>query len=131
MRSSDSSQFFLQRYWPLILFLGVTTFIVWKIGFRWGQLLFLVPMFLLSLFHLSLAVVEASDEAVRYRRLSGWTMLRFDEITSCGFSKLRIEIGYMGLKHFVWPLGKLYFILDEPTKRDMDLVAFIRQRMEH
>jgi len=50
-------------------------------------------------------------------------MLRFDEITSCGFSKLRIEIGYMGLKHFVWPLGKLYFILDEPTKRDMDLVA--------
>ena len=58
-------------------------------------------------------------------------MLRFDEITSCGFSKLRIEIGYMGLKHFVWPWGKLYFILDEPTKRDMDIVTFIGQRMGH
>jgi hypothetical protein len=131
MRSSDSSQFFLQRHWPLISSLGVTTFIVWKIGFRWVHLLFLVPLFLMSLFHLSLAVVEASDEAIRYRGLSGWTMLRFDEITRCGFSRLGIEVGYMGLKHFVWPWGKLYFILDEPTKRDIDLITLIRQRMGH
>jgi hypothetical protein len=42
----------------------------------------------------------------------------------------RAKLG-LGDKHFVWPWGKLYFILDEPTKREMDLVTFIRQRMGH
>jgi hypothetical protein len=83
----------------------------------------------MSFFHLSLAVVEVSDESVRYRRLSEWRELRFDEITHCGFSKLRLEVGYIGLKHFVWPWGKLYFILDDPLEKEGDVVRLIQQRM--
>jgi hypothetical protein len=127
MFRSDPDQIFFQKYWPLIFFFGITTIIFWKIGFRWGQLVFLVPFFLLSLFRASLAVVEAEDESIRYRRLSVWRQLSFDEVTSCGPSKAGLEIGYIRLKRFLWPWGNLYFILDEPTPRGMDLVTFIRK----
>jgi hypothetical protein len=129
MFRSDPSHVFIQKYWPLIFFLGVTTIIFWKIGFRWQQLVLLVPFFLLSLFCVSLAVVEADDEGIRYRRLSAWRKLSFDEVTSCGPSKAGLEIGYIRLMRFLWPWGNLYFILDEPTPRGMDLFSFIRKRM--
>jgi len=83
----------------------------------------------MSLFSLSVAEIELSDEGIRYRQLSEWKSLRFDEITGCGYSKVRLEIGYIRLKHPVWPWRNLYFILDEPTQRGSSLIAFIRQRI--
>jgi hypothetical protein len=129
MFRSDPSQVFFQKYWPLIFFLGITIIVFWKIGHHWEQLVFLVPFFLLSLFRASLAVVEVENEGIRYRRLSVWRQLSFDEVTSCGPSKAGLEIGYIRLKRFLWPWRNLYFILDEPTPLGMDLVAFIRKRI--
>lgn len=78
----------------------------------------------MSLFRASLAVVEAEDDNIRYRRLSVWRKLSFDEVASCGPSKAGLEIGYIRLKRFLGPWGNLYFILDEPTPRGMDLITF-------
>lgn len=128
MFHSDPSQIFVYKYWPLIFFFGVTTIIFWKISFGWEQLVFLVPCFLLTLFRASLAVVEAENDSIRYRRLSVWRKLSFDELASCGPSKAGLEIGYIRLKRFLWPWRNLYFILDKPT-RGMDLITFIRKRM--
>lgn len=63
MLRSDPSEVFGHRYMPLVLFFRLVTFFLWKVGFRSVQLFFLVPLFLLSLFHLSLAKVEVSAEA--------------------------------------------------------------------
>jgi hypothetical protein len=94
MLCSDPSQVFIQKYWPLIFFFGVLIIIFWKIGFRWDQLVFLVPFFLLSLFRASLAVVEVENEGIRYRRRSEWRKVSFDEVASCGHSKAGLEIGF-------------------------------------
>jgi hypothetical protein len=130
MPSSDLSQRFTQKWWPLVLFLVIATVFIFRSRhFYWQYLLVFIPALALSLFCLSLAIVEASDETIRYRRFSVWKELRFDEITGCGLSKLRIEVGYVSLKRFVWPWGRLYFLLDEPTPKGTDLVTFIQQRM--
>ena len=112
MLRSDPSQVVFLKYWPLVFFFGVTTFIFWKVGFRWGQLVFLFPFFLLSLFRASLAVIEVEDEGIRYRRLSAWRKLPFDEVVSGGLSKAGLEIGYLRLERFFWPWRNLYFILE-------------------
>lgn len=117
----------MQKFWPLIFFAGVTAVFLWA-GFRWEHLFVLVPFLLMTLFGISLAVVEVSDEGIRYRRFSDWRSLSFDEITSCGFSKVRLGIGYIRLRHYLWPWGKLYFILDEPVIRGTDIVSFVRER---
>ncbi len=108
MLRSDPSQVVFLKYWPFVFFFGVTTFIFWKVGFRWGQLVFLFPFFLLSLFRASLAVIEAEDEGIRYRRLSAWRKLSFDEVVSCGLSKAGLEIGYLRLKRFFFGHGEIY-----------------------
>jgi hypothetical protein len=83
----------------------------------------------MSLFHLSLAEVEVSSEGIRYRRLLGSGMVSFDEVEKCGVSVVRLEIGYIRLRHFVSPWGKLYFILDDPSSKGSELIDFVRQRI--
>jgi hypothetical protein len=100
------------------------------VGFRSVQLFFLVPLFLVSLFHLSLAELEVSAEGIRYRRLSGCGTVSFDEVENCGVSMVQMEIGFIRLKRFVSPWGKLYFILDDPYLKGMDIIGFIRERID-
>ena len=129
MLRSDRSQIFVLKYWPLIFSVGVA-FVFWKTLFHWKQLLFLVAIFLLAVFRASLAVIEIPDGAIRYRRLSNWKELLYDEIVRCGVSRAGIGIGYISLRRFLWPWGKLYFILDEQAGRGREpLLTFIQERI--
>ena len=129
MPRSEASEVFGHRYGPLLFFFGLVAFILWNVGFHSVQLLFLIPLFVMSLFHLSLAEVEVSSEGIRYRRLSGCGAVSFDEVVNCGVSKVRMEVGYIRLKRFVSPWGKLYFILDDSHSKDTDIIGFIRERI--
>ena len=111
LRSHPSSVFVQKYYAPLILFGG--TFVFWSAGFRWGQLIFLIPLFVGILFFASLAVLEIPDGRVRYRRLFRWRRVPYDEIVGCGVVWV---FGYLQLKRFIFPWGKLYFVLDQNEK---------------
>jgi hypothetical protein len=114
LRSHPSSVFVLKYYAPLILFGGVYVF--WSAGFRWAQLIILVPLILGILFYASLAVLEIPDGTVRYRRFSRWRRVAYDEIVGSRASLAVFGIGYLRLKRFVFPWGKLYFVLDQNEK---------------
>jgi hypothetical protein len=43
---------------------------------------------------------------------------------------VQMEIGFIRLKRFVSPWGKLYFILDDPYLKGMDIIGFIRERID-
>ena len=114
LRSHSSNVFVLKYYAPLILFGG--TFVFWSVGFRWAQLVILVPLFVGVFFYASLAVLEIPDVTVRYRRLLRWTRVPYEEIVESGTSWAIFGIGYLRLKHSVFPWGKLYFVLDQNEK---------------
>jgi hypothetical protein len=108
LRSHPSNVFVLKYYAPIILFGGTVVF--WSVGFRWAQLIILVPLTLGMLFYASLAVLQIPDGTIRYRRLLQWQRLPYDEVVECGVSIF--GIGYLRLKRFHFPWGKLYFVLD-------------------
>src|SRR5882724_6104542 len=114
LRSHPSSVFVLKYYAPIILFGG--TLVFWSVGFRWAQLIFLVPLILGMLFYASLAVLQIPDGTICYRRLLRWRKLTYDEVVECGISWGIFGIGYLRLKSFLFPWGKLYFVLDQNEK---------------
>jgi hypothetical protein len=132
MLRSHPSLVFTLKYWaPIVLFGG--TFVFWNNQFRWAQLVFLIPLIVGLLFHASLAVVQIPDGNIRYRRLLNWKNLSYDEIVECGVS-WGAGIGYIRLKHFLLPWGKLYFVLDRNDKLfgrgTHPLLRFIQERTE-
>ena len=128
LRSYPSSVFVLKYYAPIILFGG--TFVFWSVGFRWAQLIFVIPLLGGALFHASLAVVQVPDGRIRYRRLFSWKQLPYDEIADCGVA-WGIGIGYLRLRHFLFPWGRLYFVLDRNEKLfgrgEFPLLSYIRE----
>jgi len=130
MLQSDPSQVFLLKFWPLILFVGFTI-LFWKTRFHWALLLVLLNAFLLSMFRASLAVIEISDGTIRYRRLFNWRELPWEEIERCGVSRTGVGIGYISLTRFLWPWGKLYFILGEGGRGREPLLTFIQNALEN
>lgn len=128
MLRSDLSQVFLLKFWPIIFLVGFTV-LFWKIGFGRAGLFVLVFVFLLSMFLASLAVIEIPDGTIRYRRLFNWRELPWEEIARCGVSRTGIGIGYISLKRFLWPWGKLYFVLGEVERGREPLLTFIQKRI--
>src|SRR5262249_1121249 len=130
-RSHPSNVFVLKYYAPAIL-LGCT-YVFWSVGFRWAQLVILVPLILGAVFHASLAILEIRDGTIRYRRLFRWLRVSYDEIVNCGVS-WGIGVGYIRLKEFLFPWGKLYFVLDQNEKLlgrgAHPLLRYIREHVE-
>jgi hypothetical protein len=129
MPHSEQSEISRQRYGPLVVFFGFIALFAWRGSLLWGWLLFFVLISLICVFHLSLAEVEASPEGIRYRRLFDSGTINFNEVEECGYSRIRPEIGYIRLGHFLSPCGKLYFVLDEPNANGSALLQFIRQNI--
>jgi hypothetical protein len=132
LRSHPSNVWVLKYYAPVILFGG--TFIFWSVGFRWAQLIVLIPLILGIFFCASLAVLQIPDGRIRYRRLLRWRKLSYDEIVECGTSWVMPGIGYVRLKRYLFPWGKLYFVLDENERifehGTHPLLRYIQDRME-
>lgn len=131
LRSHPSLTIALKYWAPIVFFLCIFVFL--NNQFRWAQLIFLVPLVLGLLFHASLAVLQIPDGNIRYRRLLSWRRVPYDEIVDCGVS-WGIGIGYIRLKHFLFPWGKLYFILDQNEKLfgrgAHPLLRYIRDHIE-
>ena len=120
------------KYWaPIILF--ASTLVFWNTQFRLGQLIILIPLVVAGLFHASLAILQVPNGNIRYRRLFKWSSLRFDEIVCCGVL-WGGGIGYIRLTQFLWPWGRLYFVLDPKERvfgpRESPLLRFIQGRIE-
>jgi hypothetical protein len=132
MLRSHPTQVFVLKYWaPIVLF--SCTFVFWNTQFHWAQLIILIPVVVGGLFHASLAILQVPDGNIRYRRFFKWRRLRFDEIVSCGVLR-STGIGYIRLNQFLWPWGRLYFVLDPNEKLfsqgQHPLLQFIQGRIE-
>lgn len=130
LRSHSSSVFVSKYYGPIILL--ISTHIFWSHGFHWGQLIFLIPIFTAILFLSSLAVLEIPDGKLRYRRLFSWSRVPYDEIVDCGTVWI---FGYLRLRRFVFPWGRLYFVLDANEKLfdrgEYPLLRYIQKHVPH
>ena len=107
---SYSSNVFLTRIWvPFICIV----FVIGVFGKEFPGWRFLpaCPSLLAALFALSTSTLEVRGGVIRYRRLIKWKLIIPEEILEC-----RVEvpnmIGSLRLKRFVWPWGRLYFVLD-------------------
>src|ERR1700729_1597490 len=67
--------------------------------------------FVASFFFASLAVVEVRDGKLRYRRFLRWTEIPREQVVAGG-TVWPPFIGYICLRAFAPPWGRLYFVLD-------------------
>lgn len=105
---SDPTKLFLTRLWSPLIFGGGAILIM---GNNWRGLWVLWPFILWAIFLLSLAEVRVEPDSLRYRRLFKWRKVTYDEITRCGAAWPPF-MGFLGLRSFVLPWGRLYFVLD-------------------
>jgi hypothetical protein len=90
-----------------------------------------IPFSLLVAFHLSLAVVRIRDGSIWYRRWLKWVPIDPADVVSSGVTWPSF-IGYVRLRRFLFPWGRLYFVLDpnlqpNPFRRgDYAILNFVR-----
>jgi hypothetical protein len=108
--SSKPENVFLAKLWgPLICVVG--SLLVFGRDFSSLDFLLAFPFLLAALFGAFLAILEVRDGVLYYRRLLKWTALQDSEIVS-GRVEWPPVIGSVRLNKFMFPWGKLYFVLD-------------------
>lgn len=108
-RSRASNLFLVRIGGPLLLvMIAILLF-----GKDYPTLRFLpaVPLLLAALLGTTVANVEVSDSGIRYRRLARWTTVPKKELVSAR-SELPGLVGSLQLRRYVFPWGRLYFVLD-------------------
>lgn len=125
----------LLKFWaPLLWLAPAATLSFSHLSAR--RLLMCLPSALAAVFYMSLAIVRLDNGVLRYRRFLAWTTLPRGEILSGGTSWHPL-IGYIRLKHLVFPWGRLYFVLDpnlntKPFRRgDYALLHHLRGEADH
>lgn len=117
MRNQDEFQtnsdvYFVLKLWlPLILLAGMSVVLrqahhAYALG---------LPIALWAVFNLSAAQVKAGDQVLKYRRLFRWKQVAYEEIRECKVSWLP-ALGFLRLRQFVPPWGKVYFVLEAPLQ---------------
>jgi hypothetical protein len=109
LASQPTNSWVLRIYAPLILSVGFAG-ILGKNRFS-VRALFFSPIFLCAFFMFSLAVVQLRAGTLRYRRFLTWHKIEPQAVRSCGVVWPGL-VGYIRLKPFVWPWGRVYFVLD-------------------
>lgn len=74
-----------------------------------SRFLLQVPFALLAIFLLTVVDVRAGENGLSYRRFLRWRQLDHSEVIACGKSSFP-TLGYISVKRFVPPWGKLYFV---------------------
>lgn len=126
---SDRSKVFISKVWGPILWVAASLLLFGR-EFPGWRFLLVSPFLIAALFEASLAIVEVRDGVVRYRRLFKWTIVPEGDIVSA-----RVVwhpfIASMRLKRFLFPWGRLYFILDGELnpfrKGEYDLLRYVRK----
>jgi len=107
LRSDPVDVFFLKVGGPA--FCVVVALLLISGYFPGGNLLDASPLLFAACFGASLAIVELRGDVLRYRRLFKWTVIPEGDIVS---ARVVWGVGSMRLKRFVFPWGRLYFVLD-------------------
>lgn len=119
---------------PAILILG--SFLVLRatakpLGIVLGALIGILGV----MYFIITGLVRAEADCLYYRRFSEWRRLEYADVLSCGRSAF-LPLCYIKLRHFVPPLGKIYFMLYNPVKWiwqqprvDDETIAYIRSRI--
>lgn len=110
--SRDSRPALLKLWFPLLLWLiAIESFE--PNGPAGGFVL--VALFAMAGFFLfTLAVIMPTNDNLQYRRFIRWHTINYDEIVECNRSILPV-VGYLKLKQFLSPWGKLYFVFSTPS----------------
>lgn len=101
---------------------------------RWGALVMSVVL-LAAAFMASLAILEISSGALRYKRFFRWKGIEEGDIVRSGCLWPPF-IGYIKLTRFVFPWGRIYFALDgnlqsNPFRRGQyPLLLYLQQKSE-
>ena len=128
-RSDPIGVFFVKLAGPAFC-LVVSLSIIGK-NFPHFDWLFTSLFLIAGLFGASLAIVELRGDVLRYRRLFKWTVVPPHDIVTAR-AVLPPLIGSMRLKRFVFPWGRLYFVLDSDTepnpfrKSEFPLLRYMR-----
>ena len=111
--SYPSTVFTIKIWAPLLIAAGIALFERDSHGWR-ACLAF--PAIGLLFFFVTLAVLELDLRGVRYKRFFTWVAIEQSEIDRCG-AIWPPFVGYVKLKHFVFPWGRIYFVLDRNVAR--------------
>ena len=121
--------------WRKVLFLKGVISLIW-LGLAQAlyrspwKVVFMVPPILMALFHLSLAVVQFGPNGLRFRRFLNWKTVDQSEIVSVGLT-WPYFIGFVRLNRFLFPWGRLYFVLDKTLERNSSRIAPFILTQEH
>ena len=108
----DSRPTIVKLGFPLMLWLGV--FGLYHPPEKPGGLILLGLLALLSLFFLTLALIVPTDRYLEYKRFIQWRTISYKEVSKCGRSIFPL-VGYIKLKRFLPPWGRLYFVFYTPS----------------
>jgi hypothetical protein len=111
---SQATNVFLAKFCGPLLCIGATLGIFGEDFLTW-RFLFASPFLIAALFGASLAILEVRGGVLRYRRLFKWATIPADEIVGARVVWPPV-IGSIRLKRFLFPWGRLYFILDKSTE---------------
>jgi hypothetical protein len=89
-----------------------------------------VGSLVVGIFFLTIAHVEIEETGLKYRRFSRWHAVGYGEIEACGENS---RLGYVKLRRYVFPWGKLYFVLPNASEsllgKDTRLLTSIRDKV--
>src|SRR5207302_9591978 len=108
----DSRPTIVKLGFPLMLWLGV--FGLYHPPEKPGGLILLGLLALLSLFFFTLALIVPTDRYLEYKRFIQWRTISYKEVSKCGRSVFPL-VGYIKLKRFLPPWGRLYFVFYTPS----------------
>jgi len=97
---------------PLMLWFGVLG--LYHPPEKPGGLILLGLLALLSLFFFTLALIVPTDRYLEYKRFIQWRTISYKEVSKCGRSVFPL-VGYIKLKRFLPPWGRLYFVFYTPS----------------
>lgn len=101
------------KIWGTIL-CGSASLLILLGGFSNRGWLLALPFLVGAFFAGSIAIVQVRNGAVYYKRLFRWTIIPESQIMDARVEWPR-AIGSLRLKRFLFPWGRLYFVLDSAT----------------
>jgi len=94
-----------------------------------GRIVVIGPLTYLGILCLTAAEVRAEENVLKYRRFISWKHISYKNIKKCENSWCP-WLGYLSLDHFLFPLGKVYFVKLRPafSGNPKGLIDFINAR---
>ena len=80
--------------------------------------------------YLTAAKIKASNNTLTYLIFATWRQIPYAEVTSVGWS-IFPGLGYVKLRTFLPPWGKLYFVVEERTCLKREPTSAMREILKH